>query len=107
MKVGEIENKRSVREPRLMTLIDVRTGLLLQNARQILNIVRGTFPGLSFSQAETLNECTLAQSAGETLSCLWSNAASLVDVPGQVDTAAALHALTRVSNRVSIHQFDC
>ena len=90
-----------------MNLIEVRTGLLLQNARQLLKIVRGTFPGLSFSEAEILDDCALARSAGETLSCLWSNATSLLDVPGQVDTAATLHALTRVSNRVGLHQFDC
>ncbi|CAD6588483.1 MAG: major facilitator super transporter protein [Alectoria sarmentosa] len=76
---------------------DARIGLLLQNARQILDIVRGTFPGLSFSGPETLDDCTLAQPAGETLSCLWSNAAGLIDVPGQIETAPALHALTRFS----------
>lgn len=86
---------------------DVRIGLLLQNSRQILGIVRGTFPGLSFSEAELLDDCTLAQSAGEMLSCLWFNAVSLVDVPGQIDTAAALHALTRVSNKVNLYRFDC
>lgn len=90
-----------------MNLLDVRIGLLLQNSRQILGIVRGTFPGLSFSEAELLDDCTLAQSAGEMLSCLWFNAVSLVDVPGQIDTAAALHALTRVSNKVNLYRFDC
>lgn len=90
-----------------MTLKDVRIGLLLQNARQMLDIVRRTFPDLPFSEAETLDDCTWAQSAGETLSCLWSNAASLVDVPGQIDSAAALRALTRVSGRVSLYQLDC
>ena len=101
---------RSVRKLRLMNLIDVRVGLLLQNARQILDIVRGTFPEISFTAAEPLDACTVTQSAGEKLRCLWSTAASLVDVPGQIDTAAALHALTRVSNngdRVGLHQFDC
>ena len=97
----------SARGLRLMTLVDVRVGLLLQNARQILNIVRGAFPRLSFSEAETLDDCTLAMSAGERLSCLWFDAASLVDVPSHIDTAAALHALTRVSNRVGLHLFDC
>ena len=85
-----------------MTPIDVRIGLLLQNARQMLNIVRETFPGRSFSGAETLDDCALAQSAGETLSCLWSNVASLVDVPGQINTAAALHALTLVCKSVDL-----
>ncbi|CAF9939277.1 MAG: major facilitator super transporter protein [Alectoria fallacina] len=78
---------------------DARIGLLLQNARQILDIVRGTFPGLSSSGPETLDDCILAQPAGETLRCLWSNAAGLIDVPGQIETAPALHALTQVNNR--------
>ena len=79
-----------------MTLIDVRVGLLLQNARQMLDIVRKTFPVFSFGEARTLDDCLLAQSAEETLGCLWSNAASLVDVPGEIDMNAALYALTLV-----------
>ena len=89
-----------------MTLVDVRVGLLLQNARQMLDIVRKTFPGLSFRKAETRDDCVLAQSAGETLGCLWSNAANLVDVPGEIEMAAALHALTLVSNWVGQDRFD-
>ena len=88
-----------------MTLQDVRIALLLQNARQMLDIVRVTFPRLSFSKAENLDDCTMAQSTEETLSCFWYNAASLVDVPGQTDTATALRALTRVSNSVSLYHF--
>ena len=101
MKVSGIERMRSLMKLRLIFRIDVRIDLLLQNARQMLDIVRKTFPALSFSESETLNNCDLAQSAGETLGCLWSNAASLVDVPGQIDTAAALYALTLVCNRMA------
>ncbi len=72
----------------------------------MLDIVRRTFIGLSFSEVETLDDCTLAHSDGETLRCLWSNAASLVDVPGQIDTAAALHALTLVGNKESLFFFS-
>lgn len=79
-----------------MAPTDVRIGLLLQNARQMLDIVRETFPGLLFSEADNLDNCTLATSAVQTLSCLWSNAACLVNVPGQIDTPAALHALMKV-----------
>lgn len=86
-----------------MALIDIRIGLLLQNARQMLDILRGTFPALSFSEVKLQDDCTLAPSAGDTLSCLWSNAASIVDAPGQIDTVAALHALTQVSDRVGLH----
>lgn len=86
-----------------MALIDARMGLLLQNARQMLEVVRGTFPGSSFSEVRLQDDCSLALSAGDTLSCLWSNAASLVDVPGQIDTAAALHALTQVCKWVGLN----
>ena len=83
-----------------MNPIDIRIGLLLQNARQMLNIVRKAFPGLLLSETETLNDCAGAKSTGEMLDCLWSNAASLVNVPGPIDRVAALHALTLVRNRV-------
>lgn len=101
------QRKRFIKDLRLMVLIGARVGFLLQNARQILVIVRKTFPTLSFSEAQSLNDCALAPSAGETLSCLWSNAASLADIPGQIDAAAALHALTRVGDRASFCRFDC
>ena len=96
MKVGNIERTDSASGLRLIVLIDVRMGLLLQNARQMLEVVRGTFPGSSFSEYKIRDDCSLALSAGDALSCLWSNAASLVEVPGHIDTAAALHALTQV-----------
>ena len=67
-----------------------------QNARQILNIVRGTFPGLAFDGAAG-TDCTMPQSDGETLSCLWSTAASSVKGPGQGDPVTALQSLTEVS----------
>ena len=69
----------------------------------MLDIVRRAFPGLSFSKAETLENCTLIKSDGETMKCLWSNAASLVDVAGQIDTAAALYALTMVCNESCLY----
>ena len=86
-----------------MVFVDVKMGLLLQNARQMLDIVRGTFPGLSFSEDEYQGDCSLSPSAGDTLSCLWSNAASLVNVPSHIDAAAALKALTQVCKRVGLH----
>ena len=82
-----------------MNYTEAGIDLLLQNARQMLNIVRKTFPGLSFSEAETVEDCALARSPGEMLGCLWANAASLVGVPGQMDTAAALYALTLVCSK--------
>ena len=72
----------------------------------MLDIVRRTFPGLSFSKAETLDNCALTQSDGETMGCLWSNAAILADVPGQIDTAAALYALTMVCKDLCFYLFE-
>ena len=83
-----------------MAPTDIRIGLLLQNARQMLNIVRKAFPGLLLSETEDLKDCAREKSTGEMLDCLWSNAASLVNVPGPINTAAALHALTLVCTRV-------
>ena len=85
-----------------MNPIDIRIGLLLQNARQMLKIVRKAFPEVSLSEAKTLNDCARAKSTGEMLDCLWSNAASLANVPGPINTAAALHALTLVCTRVGL-----
>lgn len=85
-----------------MNPIDIRIGLLLQNARQMLNIVRKAFPEISLSEAKTLNDCAPAKSSGEMLDCLWSNAASLVNVPGPINAAEALHALTLVCTRVGL-----
>ena len=85
-----------------MNPIDIRIGLLLQNARQMLNIVQQAFPGLLLSEAGTLNDCARAKSTGEMLDCLWSNAASLVNVPGPINAAAALHALTLVCKRLGL-----
>ncbi|CAF9906404.1 major facilitator super transporter protein [Imshaugia aleurites] len=75
----------------------VKVDLLLQNARQILSIVHEAFPALSLSEAKPLDDCALAQSAEETLSCHWSKVTSLVDVHGQTDAAAAVDALTQFS----------
>ena len=67
-----------------------------ENARQILDIVRGTFPGLP-SDGVASTDCTLSQSDGETLSCLWSTADSSVKGLSQGDSVTALQALTEVS----------
>ena len=72
----------------------------------MLDIVRRTFPGLSFSKAENLDNCTLMQSDTETMRCLWSNAAILADNSGQTDTAAALYALTMVYEESCFYLFE-
>ncbi|KAL2037023.1 hypothetical protein N7G274_010308 [Stereocaulon virgatum] len=77
---------------------DVKVSLVYENAQQILDIVRGTFPGLVFDGAAG-TDCMLSQSDGEILSCLWSKAASTVNDPGQKDSNTALQALTEFAKR--------
>ena len=45
-----------------------------ENARQILGIVQGTFPGLKFDATVNPSYCSAPQSDGEVLSCLWFDA---------------------------------
>lgn len=45
-----------------------------ENARQILGIVQGTFPGLDFDATVKPPHCSSPQSDGEVLSCLWFDA---------------------------------
>ena len=55
---------------------------MLQNARQILDIVRPTFPTLPFDDTERNFSCILPKSDGKMLSCLWSNVTSCVENHG-------------------------
>ena len=80
----------------LMGLTDVKIHLMQQNARQILDIVRGTFPGLPFDGTTDGNGCASLNSDGETLDCLWSRATKSLDRPGYVDGPEALRAFTEV-----------
>lgn len=79
-----------------MGLTDVQIYLMQQNARQILDIVRGTFPGLSFDGTTDENRCASLKSDGEALDCLWSRAAKSLDSPDFVDGAETLRAFTEV-----------
>lgn len=79
-----------------MCLTDVKLYLMQQNARQILDIVRGTFPGLPFDGTTDGNGCASPKSDGESLDCLWSRATKSFDSPGYVDSAEALRAYTEV-----------
>lgn len=69
--------------------------LVLQNARQILDIVQGTFPSLSFGGSTDLN-CTSPKTDGEGLSCLWSEATNSFLARGPVNKVLILDALERV-----------
>ena len=79
-----------------MDLTDVKIHLMEQNARQILDIVRGTFPGLSFDGTMDDNGCASLKSDGEALDCLWSRATKSLDSPDYVNGAETLRTFTEV-----------
>ena len=79
-----------------MGLTDVKIHLMQQNARQILDIVRGTFPALAFDATTNDNGCASLKSEGEVLDCLWSRATKSLDSPDYVDGAETLRAFTEV-----------
>ena len=79
--------------------------IMLENARQILAIVKGAFSGLSFDGTETEVDCALSRSDGETLNCLWLKAMALLSSPGQVDKvnhSEVLCALTEVCGKTKL-----
>ena len=80
----------------LTGITDVKLHLMQQNARQILDIVRGTFPGLPFDGTTDGNGCASLNSDGETIDCLWSRATKSSGPPGYVDGAEALRAYAEV-----------
>lgn len=67
-----------------------------ENARQILDIVRGSFSGLSFNGQTDSLDCTMPKTDGEELSCLWSIANSLANDPSRSNGAEQTMALTAV-----------
>ena len=91
----------------LIGITDVKLHLMQQNARQILDIVRGTFPGLPFDGTTDGTVCTSLKSDGETLDCLWSRATKSLEPPGNVDGAEALRAYTEVYQMLAIQKAMC
>lgn len=80
----------------LISLTDVKIHLMQQNARQILDIVRGTFPGLAFDGTTDDKVCASLKSDGEVLDCLWSRVTKSLDRADHVNGAETLRALTEV-----------
>ena len=76
--------------------IDVRVDLMRQNARQILDVICGAFPELSFDGIRDVKDCASLQSDSEKLDCLWSRATRSLDPRSRVDSAQSLRALTEV-----------
>lgn len=92
---------------KLIVTTDMKIHLMLQNARQILDIVRETFPGLSFDEGKIETDCTKKRSDGENLSCLWATATSVLNHHAEVNAVTALRALTRVGDRINVHRVKC
>ncbi|KAL8737940.1 MAG: hypothetical protein Q9181_001203 [Wetmoreana brouardii] len=76
----------------LAVLTDVaiaqRMRLLRQNAEQVLGLIKGTFPGVSFDNRIEFDPCTDASSDGVRLACLWSRVEALNDEKTHVDAIA-------------------
>jgi len=70
-----------------------------QNARQIMNIVGGTFPKISFHDSSDESICLQTQYDGEALGCLWMKVTSLSSSTPE-DTVETLVALTEVGVKV-------
>ena len=88
--------------PERLRAIDSRVQLLLQNARQMLRIVRGTFPAVSFDGKPDPVGCHAPASEGKTLSCMWSEALSGVGIGSgdNKDTLMKLQTVWRYYKRL-------
>lgn len=71
---------------------DVKDYLMLQNAQQLLGIVKGTFPDLAFNEKARSVECDHLYSEAQLLSCLWSDitSAARIGSSAEQDIAALL-----------------
>lgn len=87
----------ALRKDLLMIASGHRARLMRQNARQIMDIVRGTFPSIDFDASLEASMCTQPQSDTETLRCMWTKANSLSG-PDEPDIVGALDALTKVGD---------
>ena len=68
-----------------------------QNARQILNVVKGTFASQFFDKEAAIADDTHKESDGEILGRLWSHVVHALDHSKRDNTTEALWALTAVS----------
>lgn len=78
--------------------------LMQQNARQILNIVQGTFPAQSFDVPLDSEDCVVFDSVAQELQCLWSVAKALSTRSDGSGRRGRLDALIAVSPIVWFYQ---
>ena len=76
---------------------------MLENALQILEIVKGTFSELSYDIAGSRSNCTFPQSDAEALNCEWLEVSRSLNSPGPVDNHEVLRVLTKVGGRTVLH----
>lgn len=76
---------------------------MLQNAKQIMAIVRGTFPNVAIQGSNTASECTWPKSDEQILNCLWSNVTRKIQSleQGQAPIDEALQTLKDVCTKIS------
>lgn len=67
-----------------------------QNALQMLQIVKATFPEVSFDKLSDSSRCINPKSDGLTLRCLWATATGMLDPRQTYGETEILDALTRV-----------
>ena len=91
-----------LQEITLTGFLDVRLSLMQQNARQVLEIVRGTFSHLSFDEQTNSTDCSESKSDGEELSCLWLTAKRLLNTKQVSQTKISL-AFMAVSHEARRH----
>ena len=76
-----------------------------ENARQILNIVRGAFSGLDFDTKTRPTYCSSPQSDDEVLSCLWFEVTVGAQGENLVIGDHTMDALKEVCNLRSLSEF--
>lgn len=80
--------------------IEDRIHILQHNAKQILKVVKGTFPNLSFGGQNRSDACEDVPSAGTRLACLWSRLESRDDTTTIGDIkVAALYTVCFLPNK--------
>lgn len=73
-----------------------RIRILKQNAEQILAVVKETFSGYDFNGQTAQKNCERAQSDGELLDCLWSQALVALAAEKRSIESEAIPALMEV-----------
>ena len=77
---------------------DDKIRILLHNARQILEIVKATFPGATFDDQTYAGDCVQSNSDVEVLPCQWRNITRMLEQGGSENTDMILDAILEVGS---------